>query len=73
MGEVWRAEHRMLARGAAIKLIRPAALGRAAGGHAGEMMKRFEREAQATAAPALARTPSRSTTTASPPTGPSTT
>jgi serine/threonine-protein kinase len=49
MGEVWRAEHRMLARGAAIKLIRPSALG-AGGSHAHEMVKRFEREAQATAA-----------------------
>ena len=28
MGEVWRAQHRMLARPAAIKLIRPSALGR---------------------------------------------
>ena len=49
MGEVWRAEHRMLARGAAIKLIRPAALGAPTGSHAGEIMKRFQREAQATA------------------------
>jgi serine/threonine-protein kinase len=48
MGEVWRAEHRMLARAAAIKLIRPSAIG--SGAHASEMMKRFEREAQATAA-----------------------
>ena len=47
MGEVWRAEHRMLARGAAIKLIRPVALGAAEGT---EMVKRFEREARATAA-----------------------
>jgi serine/threonine protein kinase len=49
MGEVWRAEHRMLARGAAIKLIRPDALGAPTGSHAGEIMKRFQREAQATA------------------------
>jgi serine/threonine-protein kinase len=49
MGEVWRAEHRMLARGAAIKLIRPGSLG-AEGGHARELLRRFEREAQATAA-----------------------
>ncbi len=49
MGEVWRAEHRMLARGAAIKLIRPAALA-AGGGSAREMVKRFELEARATAA-----------------------
>jgi serine/threonine-protein kinase len=50
MGEVWRAEHRMLTRGAAIKLIRPAALGAGEGSHALEIVKRFEREAQATAA-----------------------
>ncbi len=50
MGEVWRAEHRMLARGAAIKLIRPASLGAADASRAREMVKRFEREAQATAA-----------------------
>ena len=50
MGEVWRAEHQMLARGAAIKLIQPAALGAAEGTHAREMVKRFEREARATAA-----------------------
>jgi serine/threonine-protein kinase len=50
MGEVWRAEHRMLARRAAIKLIRPAALGVGDAGHAREIVKRFEREAQATAA-----------------------
>jgi serine/threonine-protein kinase len=50
MGEVWRAEHRMLARSAAIKLIRPAVLGSGDALHALEMTKRFEREAQATAA-----------------------
>jgi serine/threonine-protein kinase len=50
MGEVWRAEHRMLARRAAIKLIRPAALGVGDAGHAREIAKRFEREARATAA-----------------------
>jgi serine/threonine-protein kinase len=49
MGEVWRAEHRMLARGAAIKLIRAEALG-GDGSRAREAVKRFEREAQATAA-----------------------
>jgi serine/threonine-protein kinase len=48
MGEVWRARHRMLARPAAVKLIRPDLLG--AGGIQGpEAMERFEREAQATA------------------------
>ena len=44
MGEVWRAEHRMLARDAAIKLVRG---GADASGR--EMMARFEREAKATA------------------------
>ncbi len=44
MGEVWCAEHRMLARPAAIKLIHPGS-----GVEAGERLARFEREAQATA------------------------
>ncbi len=44
MGEVWRAEHRMLARDAAIKLVR----GRQ-GGIPRELVSRFEREAKATA------------------------
>ena len=48
MGEVWRAEHRMLARPAAIKLIRPEVLG-ATGGASLHAIRRFEREAQATA------------------------
>ena len=48
MGEVWRAEHRMLARPAAIKLIRPDVLGLAKG-RSGQLVRRFEREAQATA------------------------
>jgi serine/threonine-protein kinase len=42
MGEVWRASHHMLARPAAIKLIRPEALG----GTPGSADARFEREAQ---------------------------
>jgi hypothetical protein len=46
MGEVWRASHRLLARSSAIKLIRPDSLG--SGGV--DVLKRFEREAQATAA-----------------------
>jgi eukaryotic-like serine/threonine-protein kinase len=46
MGEVWRASHRLLARSSAVKLIRPDSLG--AGG--ADVLKRFEREAQATAA-----------------------
>ncbi len=45
MGEVWRAEHVMLARPAAIKLIRTS--GSAAPSR--EVQKRFEREARATA------------------------
>ena len=46
MGEVWRARHRMLARPAAIKLIRPALDGR---GLTDELQRRFEQEAQAIA------------------------
>ena len=48
MGEVWRAEHRLLARPAAVKLIRPEALGRPGQGD-DTVLRRFEREAQATA------------------------
>ena len=47
MGEVWRAEHRMLARPAAIKLIRPETLG--VNGNGETALRRFEREAQVTA------------------------
>jgi len=50
MGEVWRAKHRLLARGAAIKLIRPELLGAGSDAEAYNMLRRFEREAQATAA-----------------------
>jgi serine/threonine-protein kinase len=50
MGEVWRAEHRLLARGAAIKLVRPELLGAGTDAEARTMLRRFEREAQATAA-----------------------
>ena len=49
MGEVWRAQHRMLARPAAIKLIRPEVLGGQDGGTRELLLRRFEREAQATA------------------------
>ena len=49
MGEVWRAEHAMLARPAAIKLIRSAALGGSPAKQQ-EAVNRFVREAQATAA-----------------------
>ncbi len=48
MGEVWTAEHRLLARTAAIKLIRPEALGRDDGARQ-TAIRRFDREAQATA------------------------
>ncbi|MCO5169219.1 MAG: serine/threonine protein kinase [Planctomycetes bacterium] len=51
MGEVWRAEHSMLARPAAVKLIKAELLG-AAGGDDEQrtVLTRFEREARATAA-----------------------
>jgi len=45
MGEVWKASHRLLARPAAIKLIRSSAPGNAAG-ISEDMRRRFEREAQ---------------------------
>jgi serine/threonine-protein kinase len=49
MGEVWRAQHQLLARPAAIKLIRPESLTEdAVRQHV--ILTRFEREAQATAA-----------------------
>ena len=47
MGEVWRAQHRLLARPAAIKLIRGAGAGNA--GASDEAIRRFEQEAQVTA------------------------
>ena len=50
MGEVWRGRHRLLARGAAIKLVRPELLGASSETDARMMLRRFEREAQATAA-----------------------
>jgi serine/threonine-protein kinase len=48
MGEVWRARHRLLARPAAVKLVHPEVLG---GDPLSQQtgLKRFEREAQATA------------------------
>jgi eukaryotic-like serine/threonine-protein kinase len=49
MGEVWRAEHRLLARPAAIKLIQPEMLGGADSRKGLTVKQRFEREAQATA------------------------
>jgi serine/threonine-protein kinase len=50
MGEVWRAKHRLLARPAAIKLISPEAAGAGTNGLTSTMIRRFEHEAQATAA-----------------------
>jgi eukaryotic-like serine/threonine-protein kinase len=50
MGEVWRAEHRLLARSAAIKLVRPEVLGASSDAEVKLALRRFEREAQATAA-----------------------
>ncbi len=50
MGEVWKAQHRSLARPAAIKLIRPSAIGSGSGKSAARVFRRFEREAQSTAA-----------------------
>ena len=44
MGEVWRAEHRLLARSAAIKLIRPEVLHEPSA--VSEVRERFRREAQ---------------------------
>ncbi|HJU69036.1 MAG TPA: serine/threonine-protein kinase [Gemmatimonadaceae bacterium] len=49
MGEVYRATHRMLARPAAIKLIRPDSLGGADSEGADMAVKRFRREAEAAA------------------------
>jgi eukaryotic-like serine/threonine-protein kinase len=49
MGEVYRATHRMLARPAAIKLIRPETLAAADGGMAQLAVTRFRREAEAAA------------------------
>jgi serine/threonine-protein kinase len=45
MGEVWRASHRLLARPAAIKLIR-SSFGESAAGISDDLRRRFEREAQ---------------------------
>ena len=49
MGEVWRAKHRLLARTAAVKLIRPAIVGNTSAGVSEQARQRFEREAQAIA------------------------
>ncbi|NIM51618.1 MAG: protein kinase [Gemmatimonadales bacterium] len=49
MGEVYHAEHRLLARPAAIKLIRPEILGASTTEAAHVVVERFKREAQAAA------------------------
>lgn len=49
MGEVWRARHRMLIRPAAVKLVTASALGSAEGRDPELRLRRFEREARATA------------------------
>src|SRR5215813_5407988 len=49
MGEVWRAEHHLLARPAAIKLVRPEFVGTSDAGRHGQLQERLGREAQATA------------------------
>jgi len=50
MGEVWEAKHRLLARRAAVKLIRPEVIGASSEAEEKLVIRRFEREAQATAA-----------------------
>jgi serine/threonine protein kinase len=49
MGEVFRATHQMLARPAAVKLIRPEILGSSSPGAAKVLVQRFRREAEAAA------------------------
>jgi eukaryotic-like serine/threonine-protein kinase len=49
MGEVWRARHRLLARPAAVKLIRPEVIEAAGAARVSSLRLRFEREAQTTA------------------------
>lgn len=49
MGEVWRANHRLLRRAAAVKIIPPEKMGTQTAEQAGTLRRRFEREAQATA------------------------
>jgi serine/threonine-protein kinase len=49
MGEVWKASHRLLARPAVVKFIRPDAMAASTAEEARVMLKRFELEARATA------------------------
>ena len=50
MAEVWRADHRMLARPAAVKLIRPSVLSNYGENESSRLVRLFEREVQTTAA-----------------------
>ncbi|HKT61039.1 MAG TPA: serine/threonine-protein kinase [Gemmatimonadales bacterium] len=50
MGEVWHATHRMLARPAAIKLIKPEILGGSTDNATAAIIRRFHREAEAASA-----------------------
>jgi serine/threonine-protein kinase len=50
MGEVWHATHRMLARPAAIKLIKPEILGASTDNATASIIRRFQREAEAASA-----------------------
>lgn len=50
MGEVWQATHRMLARPAAIKLIKPEILGASTDNATAAIIRRFHREAEAASA-----------------------
>jgi serine/threonine-protein kinase len=56
MGEVWRASHQLLAREAAIKFIRPESMFGVSADASRMMVRRFEREAQATASLTSAHT-----------------
>lgn len=49
MGEVWRGEHRLLGRQAAIKIMKPEVLKGVPARRRDEWLRRFEREARATA------------------------
>lgn len=49
MGEVWHARHRLLARPAAVKLVRRDSVESPLSEHAARMSERFQREAQVTA------------------------
>jgi serine/threonine-protein kinase len=49
MGEVWRAQHRLLARPAAVKLVRAKVMYNVQSGDSSLALQRFEREAQTTA------------------------